>query len=246
MNTSGEVADLMVKEGLQITEEVVKLTGLGAKNLAAIVIALLKEDNKLQGKTNLKKLLKSDKPLCILQIKESDINRFNSEAKKYGVLFTAVKDNTNNSGLCDIIAKQDDVTKLNYIMERMGYAVPEKEIEPDPEPEKDSDDKNKSEPDKDDKDKDKNKSEPDKDDKTKNTFPRAKENQQESESMKHGVSGTMDNHINTKPSVKKKIEDIKEQQAKNKDNKNPEKEKVNQRPAPSKKKKKFKKKGKNR
>ena len=136
MNTSGEVADLMVKEGLQITEEVVKLTGLGAKNLAAIVIALLKEDNKMQGKTNLKNLLKSDKPLCILQIKEDDISKFNTEAKKYGVLFTVVKDNTNNTGLCDIIAKQDDVTKLNYIMERMGYAIPEKDPEPEPEPEK--------------------------------------------------------------------------------------------------------------
>lgn len=235
MNTSGEVADLMVKEGLQITEEVVKLTGLGAKNLAAIVIALLKEDNKLQGKTNLKKLLKSDKPLCILQIKESDISRFNKEAKKYGVLFTAVKDNTNNSGLCDIIAKQDDVTKLNYIMERMGYAVPEKEIEPEPEPEK-----------ADDKDKDKNQSEPDKDDKSKNTLPRATENQQESESTKHGDSDKTDNRTNSKPSVKKKIEDIKEQQAKNKDNKAPEKEKVNQKPAPSKKKKKKHKKGKGR
>ena len=235
MNTSGEVADLMVKEGLQITEEVVKLTGLGAKNLAAIVIALLKEDNKLQGKTNLKKLLKSDKPLCILQIKESDISRFNKEAKKYGVLFTAVKDNTNNSGLCDIIAKQDDVTKLNYIMERMGYAVPEKEIEPEPEPEK-----------ADDKDKDKNQSEPDKDDKSKNMFPRATENQQESESTKHGDSDKTDNRTNSKPSVKKKIEDIKEQQAKNKDNKAPEKEKVNQKPAPSKKKKKKHKKGKGR
>ena len=235
MNTSGEVADLMVKEGLQITEEVVKLTGLGAKNLAAIVIALLKEDNKLQGKTNLKKLLKSDKPLCILQIKESDISRFNKEAKKYGVLFTAVKDNTNNSGLCDIIAKQEDVTKLNYIMERMGYAVPEKEIEPEPEPEK-----------ADDKDKDKNQSEPDKDDKSKNTLPRATENQQESESTKHGDSDKTDNRINSKPSVKKKIEDIKEQQAKNKDNKTPEKEKVNQKPAPSKKKKKKHKKGKGR
>lgn len=235
MNTSGEVADLMVKEGLQITEEVVKLTGLGAKNLAAIVIALLKEDNKLQGKTNLKKLLKSDKPLCILQIKESDISRFNKEAKKYGVLFTAVKDNTNNSGLCDIIAKQDDVTKLNYIMERMGYAVPEKEIEPEPEPEK-----------ADDKDKDKNQSEPDKDDKSKNTFPRATENQQESESTKHGDSDKTDNRTNSKPSVKKKIEDIKEQQAKNKDNKAPEKEKVNQKPAPSRKKKKKHKKGKGR
>ena len=235
MNTSGEVADLMVKEGLQITEEVVKLTGLGAKNLAAIVIALLKEDNKLQGKTNLKKLLKSDKPLCILQIKESDISRFNKEAKKYGVLFTAVKDNTNNSGLCDIIAKQDDVTKLNYIMERMGYAVPEKEIEPEPEPEK-----------ADDKDKDKNQSEPDKDDKSKNTLPRATENQQESESTKHGDSDKTGNRTNSKPSVKKKIEDIKEQQAKNKDNKAPEKEKVNQKPAPSKKKKKKHKKGKGR
>ena len=235
MNTSGEVADLMVKEGLQITEEVIKLTGLGAKNLAAIVIALLKEDNKLQGKTNLKKLLKSDKPLCILQIKESDISRFNKEAKKYGVLFTAVKDNTNNSGLCDIIAKQDDVTKLNYIMERMGYAVPEKEIEPEPEPEK-----------ADDKDKDKNQSEPDKDDKSKNTLPRATENQQESESTKHGDSDKTDNRTNSKPSVKKKIEDIKEQQAKNKDNKTPEKEKVNQKPAPSKKKKKKHKKGKGR
>ena len=235
MNTSGEVADLMVKEGLQITEEVVKLTGLGAKNLAAIVIALLKEDNKLQGKTNLKKLLKSDKPLCILQIKESDISRFNKEAKKYGVLFTAVKDNTNNSGLCDIIAKQEDVTKLNYIMERMGYAVPEKEIEPEPEPEK-----------ADDKDKDKNQSEPDKDDKSKNTLPRATENQQESESTKHGDSDKTDNRTNSKPSVKKKIEDIKEQQAKNKDNKAPEKEKVNQKPAPSKKKKKKHKKGKGR
>ena len=235
MNTSGEVADLMVKEGLQITEEVVKLTGLGAKNLAAIVIALLKEDNKLQGKTNLKKLLKSDKPLCILQIKESDISRFNKEAKKYGVLFTAVKDNTNNSGLCDIIAKQDDVTKLNYIMERMGYAVPEKEIEPEPEPEK-----------ADDKDKDKNQSEPDKDDKSKNTFPRATENQQESESTKHGDSDKTDNRTNGKPSVKQKVEDIKEEQKKQRAEKAPEKSKTHEHSRPSKKKKKSKKKNKGR
>ena len=76
----------------------------------------------MQGKTNLKQLLKSDKPLCILQIKENDIGKFNSEAKKYGVLFTSVSDKTQKNGFCDIIAKQDDVTKLNYIMEKMGNA----------------------------------------------------------------------------------------------------------------------------
>lgn len=73
MNTSGEVADLMAKEAIQVTEESVKLMALGAKNLAAIIMALVKEDNKLQGKTSLKNLLKAEKPLCILQIKEADI-----------------------------------------------------------------------------------------------------------------------------------------------------------------------------
>ena len=33
MNSSGEVADLMVKEGIQITESSVKLMALGAKIL---------------------------------------------------------------------------------------------------------------------------------------------------------------------------------------------------------------------
>lgn len=124
MNTSGEVADLMVKEGIQITESAAKLAGLGAKNLAAIIVALLKDESRMQGKTNLKQLLKADKPLCILQIKETDLKKFNSETKKCGVLFTAVSDKTNNTGLCDVIAKQEDVTKLNYIMEKLGYTAP--------------------------------------------------------------------------------------------------------------------------
>lgn len=225
MNTSGEVADLMVKEGLQITEEVAKLTGLGAKNLAAIIIALLKEDNKMQGKTNLKKLLKSDKPLCIMQIKEQDIGKFNSEAKKYGVLFTAVKDNTNNTGLCDIIAKQEDVTKLNYIMEKMGYAAPEKEIEPEPEPEKEQ-------------------NVPAKDEALKKNNPQVKENQQEKGFMKHEDTERTENHYNGKPSVRKKVEEIKAEQSKQKAEKTPQKEKVQTNTQPRKKK--SKKKGKSR
>ena len=114
----------MVKESIQITESAVKLAGLGAKNLAALLIAVLNDEKKLQGKTNLKQLLKADKPLCILQIKTADLTKFNTEAKKYGVLFTAVADKTNNTGLCDIIARQEDVTKLNYLMEKLGYAAP--------------------------------------------------------------------------------------------------------------------------
>ena len=214
MNTSGEVADLMVKEGLMITEEVAKLTGLGAKNLAAIIIALLKEDNKLQGKTNLKKLLKSDKQLCILQIKESDIGKFNAESKRYGVLFTAVKDKTNDSGLCDIIAKQDDVTKLNYIMEKLGYNTPELEPEPEIENEK-----------------------------TVKQNPRAKENQQESEFMRYGDSGRTDSRTDERISIKKRLQEIKEKQKNQKKEKHREKGKTMFHSQKGKKKKKNKTKG---
>ena len=47
MSTSGETADLMVKEGIQITESAVKLAGLGAKNLAALLIALANDNQTL-------------------------------------------------------------------------------------------------------------------------------------------------------------------------------------------------------
>ena len=52
MSQSGEIADIVVKEGIQVTEEAAKLAALGAKNLAAIVMALLKEDNKTHGKSD--------------------------------------------------------------------------------------------------------------------------------------------------------------------------------------------------
>lgn len=186
MNTSGEVADLMVKEGIQITESAAKLTALGAKNLAAIIIALMKEDNKLQGKTNLKQLLKADKPLCILQIKEKDISKFNQEAKKYGVLFTAVTDKTNNSGLCDVIAKQDDVTKLNYIMEKLGYASPEAMQEKTEE----TAEKENGKP-------------------VKKSQPRTREPQSE---KRYTARGDNERESERKPSVKTKVNNIKAQQ----------------------------------
>lgn len=189
MNSSGEVADLMVKEGIQITESSVKLMALGAKNLAAIIIALINED-KLQGKTSLKNLLKAEKPLCIMQIKEDNLKSFKSEAKKYGVLFTAISDKTDDTGLCDIIAKQEDVTKLNYIMEKLGYAAPVTENTPDKENAQVAQDTSQS----------------------KNSVPRVKENQSGGRYTKRGDMEQTDN--NSKPSVKKQINAIKAQQAK--------------------------------
>lgn len=222
MNTSAEVADLMVKEGIQITESAAKLAGLGAKNLAAIIIALVNDDNKMQGLTNLKQLLKSGKPLCIMQIKEADIKKFSKEAKNYGVLCTAVKDKTKQTEYCDIIAKQDDIPQLNHILEKMNYPAPAPEIEP----EKEADNEQST-----------GKDGISKEQSEKNSQSRARENQSENNSKQHGNIGDTVNHTNGKPSVKQKVEDIKAERAKTKDNKEPVKAPQHRPPTPKKKKK---------
>ena len=192
MNTSGEVADLMAKEAIQMTESAVKLTALGVKNLAAIVMALANDDGKTEGVAKLKQMLKTGKQLCIMQIKETDLKKFNAEAKNYGIMYRPVADKTNDNGLCDVIAFQDDIPRLNYIMEKLGYSATEHEIEPEvPEQTEVTSDNTK-------------------DENSKNRPSRAErtnENPHGNKSIAFEDTAKTDSGI--KPSVRKKIEDIK-------------------------------------
>ena len=72
-STNGETADLMVREGIQITESALKLAGLGAKNRAALLIALANDNQKLAGKTNLKRLIHDGEELTIFSVKQEDL-----------------------------------------------------------------------------------------------------------------------------------------------------------------------------
>ena len=85
MSTSGETADLMVRESIQITESAVKLAALGAKNLAALLLALANDNQKIAGKTTLRKLLQSGDEIALFSINEKDLKDFQVEGKKYGL-----------------------------------------------------------------------------------------------------------------------------------------------------------------
>ena len=222
MNTSGEVADLMAKEAIQMTESAVKLTALGVKNLAAIVMALANDDGKTEGVAKLKQMLKTGKQLCIMQIKETDLKKFNAEAKNYGIMYRPVADKTNDNGLCDVIAFQDDIPRLNYIMEKLGYSATEHEIEPEaPEqaeapPDKAKDENSKNRP---------------------SRAERTNENPHGNKSISFEDTAKTGNGI--KPSVRKKIEDIKAD-LEEKKKAVPEKEKAIQHKQPQQKKRKKK------
>lgn len=127
MNTSGETAELVVKEGIQITESAVKLAGLGAKNLAALLIAIAKDNPKLSGKTGLKRLIQDGEELTIFSVKQEDLKDFQMESKRYGVLFYPVINKVEKTGTVEIMAKAKDAKQINRIFERMGYPAPVRE-----------------------------------------------------------------------------------------------------------------------
>ncbi len=128
MDVSGDVADLMVKEGIQITEASIKLLAAGSKNLAAFLWALSKDNKKLVGKTHMARLLREGKELKVFRIKESDLAEFRAFAKK-NVLFAVVKDSRAEDGMVDLVTNVDFVSQVNLFMERRGYGAPAREQE---------------------------------------------------------------------------------------------------------------------
>ena len=130
MNTGGEAAERLVRDSLMITEEAVKLAGLGAKNLAAILVALAKEEEKTHGPTHLTRLLRSGEELKLLPIKSEDLRQFRQLAKEYGVLFCPIKNKSLDNGLNDILFPASAAASVNRVLEHMGYPVPrEKAVE---------------------------------------------------------------------------------------------------------------------
>lgn len=118
MNSSSDAAESIVRMSLQGTEFALKITGSLTKNCIAGLYALSKDQKKSKGKTTLNKMLKSGKELKIFTIKKEDLELFQKEAKRYGVLFTALFDKKHPDGKVDIMCRAEDAAKINRIVNR--------------------------------------------------------------------------------------------------------------------------------
>ncbi len=123
MNTAGDAAEQIVKMSLGAVEVAAKITGTGAKELAMMIYAILKDQKKTKGKTRLTNMLRSEKPLKVFAVKDSELQLFCKEAKKYGVLYCVLKDKDANDGLTDIMVRAEDASKINRIFERFKLAT---------------------------------------------------------------------------------------------------------------------------
>ena len=124
MNTGGDAAEQIVRMSLEGFEVAAKLTGAGAKNIAVLLYTILKEEQKTKGKARLTNMLRSGKELKVFTIKNEDLKRFTQEAKKYGVLYCVLADRKNKDPKAevDVIARAEDASKINRIVERFNLA----------------------------------------------------------------------------------------------------------------------------
>ena len=121
MNTSGDAAEQIVRLSLEGTEVALKLTGSAAKNIAAMIYAVLKnkDKTKIKGRQRLTAMLKSGKELKVFTVSEEHLKQFAAEAKRYGVVYCALRGKGKFAdGLVDIMVRAEDASKINRIVER--------------------------------------------------------------------------------------------------------------------------------
>lgn len=125
MSQTGEAAEQIVNMATNVTvkgvECVANLSGKAAVSLAAFLIAALKDEKRVSGKTRMRSF--RGKPTQVFVIKQGELRAFAQEAKKYGILYAAVVDKRNPDGLCDIVVSAEDAARVNRIADRFALSA---------------------------------------------------------------------------------------------------------------------------
>lgn len=127
MNAGGETADQVVRmslQGIEVAANIaLKAGGMASKSLAATLYAILTDKKKVKGKTRLEAMLKSGKELKVFAIRHEDLKTFCDEAKRYGVLYSVLKEKNNTDGICDIMVRAEDASKISRIVDKFELAT---------------------------------------------------------------------------------------------------------------------------
>ena len=87
MDASSEAAEQIVRMTLEGTEVALRITGAGAKNAAAMLLAAAASNEKTKGRARLSAMLKSGRELRVFPIRFDDLKGFAKEARRYGIAY---------------------------------------------------------------------------------------------------------------------------------------------------------------
>ena len=121
----GDAAEQMVRILLDGTETVVKITGEGARQLAAFLYAWAQQEhgkNPAQhGRTSMVRLLKSGQELQVFRLRKEEYAAFKPQARQYKLLYAALRNRRDPDGLIDVVVRTDEIPRVNHVLERLGY-----------------------------------------------------------------------------------------------------------------------------
>ena len=123
MNPGGDTADQMAKMTLEGIEVAAKIIFFLAIFFSAMLYAMLNDKKKVKGKTRLDALLRSGKELKVFALRHDDLKVFCEEAKRYGVLYSVLKEKNNTDGICDIMVRAEDAAKISRIVDKFELAT---------------------------------------------------------------------------------------------------------------------------
>ena len=121
----GDAAEQMVRILLDGTETVVKITGEGARQLAAFLYAWAQQErgkNPAQhGRTSMVRLLRSGQELQVFRLRKEEYAAFKPQARQYKLLYAALRNRRDPDGLIDVVVRTDEIPRVNHVLERLGY-----------------------------------------------------------------------------------------------------------------------------
>ena len=117
-----DAPDQVLRLSLEGAEFALKISGAAAKNIAAALYAVLKDQKRTKGKARITTMLRQQRPMTIYTIKKEDCADFAKQARGYGVLYAPIPVKKGDDTL-DVMVFQDDAARVNRIVERLELTV---------------------------------------------------------------------------------------------------------------------------
>ncbi|WP_050642175.1 MULTISPECIES: PcfB family protein [Clostridia] len=127
MNYGGDAADQLVRYSMDGLDHGIRLSGTLAKNLAVFLAAVLKSQGKTHGRTRMIQMLKDGRPLKFFTVPADRLREFCQEGKRHGLLYVVIRDRKNPE-ICELMVYADDAAKVNRVMEKMNLDFVKSEV----------------------------------------------------------------------------------------------------------------------
>ena len=117
-----DAPDQVLRLSMEGAEFALKISGAAAKNIAAALYAVLKDQKRTKGKARITTMLRQQRPMTIYTIKKEDCPAFARQARGYGVLYAPIPVKKGDDTV-DVMVFQDDAARINRIVERLELTV---------------------------------------------------------------------------------------------------------------------------